>query len=946
MFVESCYCLAALLLTWADHHLEFANVSAVNASIANPRRASGAANLNVRQCLAALTLIVSMMSSAAVTNPTSRIMLVHGVWQSGPWEQGYQEALAATLAEEPDLDFEISQQFLGIYSGSQPEVIERFSRHIEALVHERAVDYVVCVLPAACQLIQPLDLDAAHLIAIGADASTATSLSGRQRTTVIESASGSAIAGTLEHIRRLRPNSPNIHFLSGSSMTDRVYLRYAKSEAAKTDGDLEFFFHVAQGPKDLAGITGSLDPATDSAFVLATETYGDPPIAFPTGSLAATVEASAVPVFVFWDAAIGNGIVGGDVVSARAYARQTGDLIQAHLRGQEAPDVIPGGAIAIYDARQVKRWGLDLSRLEEPVTLEYVQPGIWETNRNLVIATSLILVLMAAIILMLLVFLRISREARTRLERSEKEARESEARFRLIADDGVDFIWTYDLARQEFIYCSAAIETLTGYLPEEFIKAPITQMLTADSYERLRQVMKEGIDTTVIEIDHISRSGNTVPCEVSIQALKSDDGTIEQLVGVTRDISERKRREEARDKARQRQKMEALGRLAAGVAHDFNNVLGVIVGLVDVQDVNRTANNQVALNERLRDAAERGRRLVSRILTFSRASVEDRTEIDLRELIAHTQAYLRTSIPVNIAFKVDPVNAPLHVLGDGNQLEQVVINLASNAAEAMEESEGEIVVSLTAVLVEELANTDVGQLIPGEYALIQVQDNGPGIPPQRIEQVFEPFYTSKSSGSGIGLSIVQNVVLEHKGAIRLESVPGQGTTFSVYLPLSDAERILVEQGAGNQLMSPDRTVEPTLCVLVIDDESQLLDVFELMLKALGHVCITCGDAKEAMVVIRENATRLDVIITDYSMPELSGLDILDYCRREAPGVAVFLSTGYSEGQMKDQALGLGAFDVLHKPMNLARLAEALNAVIHGRAVESSADRASSPGRVV
>ena len=208
-----------------------------------------------------MVLHLPSLAGAAGTEGTRRIMLIHGVWQSGPWEQSYQTSLASTLSETSNLKFEISQQFLGIYSEADPDIVARFSNHIAALVEERSIDYVVCVLPAACQLIQPLPLASSYVIAIGADRDTANAMASKDNVTVITSGSYSAIEKTVSHIGKLRPTTRDVHFLSGSSVSDLTYVQHARQIAEQSNLDVSFHFHIAEGPGTLLNVVSQLDPA-------------------------------------------------------------------------------------------------------------------------------------------------------------------------------------------------------------------------------------------------------------------------------------------------------------------------------------------------------------------------------------------------------------------------------------------------------------------------------------------------------------------------------------------------------------------------------------------------------------------------------------------------------------------------------------------------------------
>ncbi len=885
---------------------------------------------SIKACVAWLLVSLSLASAQAAERTTARVMLVHGVWASSIWEKSVRAELENALADLPGYTFEFAEQFLGFYSYDDPAPIERFSNHIEALIIEQDIDFVVCVMPAACEFMEPLDIADAHLVTIGARDTTVNALRGRDNATGILTPAADAIRETIGHARTLLGDDRRIHFLSGSGINDRRYARLAERLVADHYPDQAYELHIAMQANDLRDAAAALEPGRDVAFVLATEAYGEEAVSFPDGSLARTLAAATVPAFVFWDAALGTGVVGGSTVSAAGYASRARDVIRLVLDGEQPPNQIVSIAVPVYDAAQVERWGLDLSRLDVPVRLVNRTPGLWETNPALVVVSLATLALLLLVIALLTGLLQLNRRASRALAERERIARENEAKYRLVAETSADVIWTWDVERRAFTYCSPAIEALTGYRVGEFVELPAEQILPPASLDRMERQVAEARDTAVFELEHRHKAGGTAPVEVSLQVFRDEDGRPLRLVGVSRDIRDRKRREKKRaergEQLRQRQKMESLGTLAAGIAHDFNNVLGVLTGLVDLQAA-ELGDNAAAreLNGRLREATDRARLLVRRILTFSRQSAEQKTDVDLLRSLRASVEHIAATLPAGIDLQLDlPDGEGAAVIsGDGERVEQALINLLTNAVEAIGEA-GSVRVSLECMRPVVAEALDVGRVEPRDYARIRIEDTGPGIPDDSLPRVFEPFYTSKQLGSGIGLSIVHGVVTEHDGAIRVNSQAGQGTRFDIYLPLADASTAArVADVAPSSPLAPDRDPESRLRVLLIDDHEQLLDIVARMLRRLGHRCLTCNDPTRVAGILGEHGSELDVVISDYSMPGMSGSEIIEMCRREYPHLVAYLSTGYATPDARALARSVGAAGLLPKPMTIRDLEQAM-----------------------
>jgi signal transduction histidine kinase/ActR/RegA family two-component response regulator len=378
----------------------------------------------------------------------------------------------------------------------------------------------------------------------------------------------------------------------------------------------------------------------------------------------------------------------------------------------------------------------------------------------------------------------------------------------------------------------------------------------------------------------------------------------------------------------QSQKLEALGTLAGGIAHDFNNLLGAVLGYGELA-VAQTA--QGSAQRRYLDniivAANRARDLVARILVFSRPGVGTARPLSLQKLIAEVHSLTCASLPAGVTVAVDAPAEQLVVAGDAAKLHQMLANLLTNAVQAVAGG-GRVLMRATALEIGQGRDCTVGRLVRGGYARIDVSDSGPGMSAAQLERIFEPFFTTKpaGTGTGLGLSLVHGIVLDHDAALDVQSRPGEGTVFSVYLPLSD--------GQITQEPIPAATPRGSgQTILVVDDQESLVHLAEEVLATLGYEPVGCVGAQPALRVFRAAPQRFDAVLTDVVMPDMSGIELLTELRRLRPELPAILMSGYGGPDLTAAAQAVGAQRVLTKPLAAQDLAVALAAVLAGAGSE-------------
>ncbi len=459
---------------------------------------------------------------------------------------------------------------------------------------------------------------------------------------------------------------------------------------------------------------------------------------------------------------------------------------------------------------------------------------------------------------------------------------------------------------------------------------------------------------STVEFRVLRRDGREIPVEASASAVTGPDGKLAGVLIVARDISERKRIEaelrdyqeelerrvdertsalrESQERLRQAEKMEAIRRLAGGVAHDFNNMLMVIMGhgqlLMEAKDLSVERRKEVAA---VLESAERAASLTHQLLTFSRQGGAEIQALDLNAVLDGMADMVSRLVGQHVRLEIRPGSDLWSVLCDRVQMEQVVLNLAANAADAMK-SGGVIEIQTSNVTVAEPLPLPLELVPPGRYVLLMVRDSGEGIPAEAREHVFEPFFTTKEKGkgTGLGLATVYGAVKQAKGFIGLESASGLGTTFRIYLPAGKDARVEDQESrAARQIPGG------TESILVVDDQDEVRTVTVLMLRNLGYTVYEAGSGKEGLALLGKLSRRPDLVISDVSMPDMTGPAFLRNVAGPGVGPRTIFMSGYARDAFERNETGVaggtGAAGAtfLQKPFSALDLALVVRRVLDG-----------------
>ncbi len=532
----------------------------------------------------------------------------------------------------------------------------------------------------------------------------------------------------------------------------------------------------------------------------------------------------------------------------------------------------------------------------------------------------------------------------TNRKRDEEALRESEEKYRITIQSTPDSVTITRVKDGRYMYVNDGFCQITGYSREEVIgKTPSDLNLIVNPADRdeLIRMLREKDEVTGFEIQYRLKDGAILDTILSARPLKY--GKEDCLVAVVKDITSIKQAENERigleTQLRQARKMEAIGTLAGGIAHDFNNILAAIIGYTELGLLNTSNEKKIKHSfEAVLTAGNRAKDLVKQILTFSRQTEQEKKPVKISLIIKECINMLRSSLPATIEIKQNITSDSDSVLADPTQINQVLMNLCTNAAHAMREDGGILEVSLRNISIvdSELwiadpdkpetripkSGIDYPDIKTGPYLELSVSDTGHGIEDHDLEWVFDPYYTTKKEGegTGLGLAVVRGIVHGHGGGITVQSEEGKGSTFHVYLPV--IERVI--EPKTEEFQSLPRGSEH---ILFVDDEEALVDIAKQILTQLGYHVDTKTSSIEALEAFRAQPDMFDLVITDMTMPVMTGDKLAKKLLEIRGNIPIILCTGFNEKISSKKAKAMGIREFAMKPLLARDLAKTIHKVL-------------------
>lgn len=476
---------------------------------------------------------------------------------------------------------------------------------------------------------------------------------------------------------------------------------------------------------------------------------------------------------------------------------------------------------------------------------------------------------------------------------------------------------------------SAALETI-GYGKEEIKGIPIQKLIPGTDLNQsaIREFIKAGTVKN-LEVELFTKSNRFIPCLVSASSIYSNSKEFMGIACVFHDITDRKNteiieRKKNEERNQQTVKMEALGTLAGGIAHDFNNILAGIVGYTELtlEDLEAGSDLSDNLLEVLK-LGERAKKLISQILTFSRRTIIEPHIVDMRVIIQEILKMIKTTTSSSIEIKYDFSGNSPFVFADPGEMQQLIMNLCVNAQLAMAEKGGILQVIMTEIMVDQDTKIQYQNINQGKYIKIQVVDNGCGMEKATMDRIFEPFYTTRGvqGGTGLGLSVVHGIIRSYGGIITVDSEPNKGSTFTIFFPQA--------KDPLNSESIDEKTTNRSLArILFVDDEESIVNTTEKILRREGYAVTGVLGGRNALNLFRSNTDSFDIVITDQSMPDMTGIHLIEELKNIRGDIPVILCSGYGHEIDDEKVKSLNIGEFLLKPVSKSQYVNAIEKVMN------------------
>jgi|GEM_PF-1015490 len=711
--------------------------------------------------------------------------------------------------------------------------------------------------------------------------------------------------GTLDAALRLQPDTHNVIVIGGTHPNDKVYENTVRQAFKKYETRLDISYLTDMS---LGAILASVRTLPKNTIVLYISMYqdGTGKALVPRDVLAVIARTSNVPVYGMLESYIGYGVVGGHIVSFEEQGEKAANIGLRVLHGKKPAEIpmSPGSNVYMFDWRQIKRWGMNEQNLPPQSVVLFRKLTIWDEHKWKILSI-IVFCLIESLLITILLVQRVTRR------KIEDALRESEKKYRNIFENALEGIFQ---TTQDGLFISAnpALSRMCGFDSPQEMMTSITNIagqiyVNPEDRTKLKVLHEDQLFVEGFETQIYNKNGGKIWISLNERSVLGVNGDVLYYEGTIEDITARKHLE---SQLRQSQKMEAIGTLAGGVAHDFNNILTAITGYGNMLQMGMGDDNKRRhYADQILVASKKAANLTQSLLAFSRKQTIDPKPCTLNTILQGIEKLLRRLVTEDIEFKIVFADPDITIMADANQMDQVLMNLVTNARDAMSNG-GSLTIEAKSVFLEGEFLQNYGFGKPGAHALISIIDTGIGMDEKTREKIFEPFFTTKEvgKGTGLGLSIVYGIIKQHNGHINIYSEPGKGTVCKIYIPVIKAQ--------AEELGLPDRDVKGgTETILLAEDNDQLRNLTKEVLLANGYTVIEANDGEQAIERFMENKDVIDILILDVVMPKKNGKDAYNAMQKLKTDIKVLFTSGYTGDIVLNKGVCNGEVNFISKPFS-------------------------------
>jgi PAS domain S-box-containing protein len=727
---------------------------------------------------------------------------------------------------------------------------------------------------------------------------------------------GKTYAKTLNLALKLHPGTKRLFVISGTRNHDKSVESVVRDDLRADQSTVPIDYLTDLAPGELTDRIRTLPKHSLILYVWQQVLDAQGRLLEAQDVLTLVARAAKVPIYGRSFTMIGHGIVGGYVWTQEGVAAKLADITLRIASGTRPEDIPAEQAPStpMFDWRELQRWGIDEDSLPPGSVIQFRELTMWQQYKWRIVAAIGVVVFQTLLIGALLLH-------RRRAQAAQRVILESEERFRNMADTAPTMIWVCD-RDQRCTFLNRAWLAFSGRGLEQALGAGWNEAVHPDDQERFFRTRASAFAALApFQMEYRSRRADGEYRYLLCTGVPrfQKDAVFAGYIGSCLDISDLK---QAQEKALAGQKLELMGMLANGVAHDFNNLLGGIVALTELAlselDENRDVREELS---QISTAAGLGAKIVRELMTFGGKDTPALGPVDCAELIMEMSHVLKVSVSKSVVLETELAAGLGTVHGNSAQLQQLIMNLVVNASQAIGDRRGTICVRATTSTPEQRTEFEhAGELPDGEYVQIEVSDTGQGMDDEVKSRIFDPFFSTKPMGRGLGLSVVQGVVRSHGGVIDVVSAPGCGATFRVWLPCfpkheawTEGREGAITWRAGEEWALQSRTI------LVIEDEKMLRESFAAMLRKRGCTVIEAEDGNAGVDLFIANRLTIDAVLLDITLPGKTGRVVLEELQRLEPEVKVIVTSAYGPEYVQSLLDGLRTAGYIQKPYHLARV---------------------------